>query len=391
MSSAAIRLTAIGAVGNTPNAARLRGRTGAAAVRRGAQPAATDTGSGITRYQWRGAQPAATDAGSGITRYQWRGAQPAATDTGGGITRYQWRGSAMGLPVWLAVAAPDPAALDAARARLTELVGRWAQAGPHSEVARLNTYRGVMMSVSLDTVLLAQLLVRGPQRRGVWVDGRHGRVGFASDHPLDVTGPAAALASDLIISDAWEAGAFGVSVRLGATARTVVGAVGGVSGDRQALRDIAVVTLSREDLAGLSGSGRPGSGWSGSGLSGSGRSGSGWSGSGWLAAGASAAGSSIAGPLAAGPWPVDGPRSVTVVADRAWRAYALAGRLLGVPASRAGALLAGAGLAARLVRPDGATLDVGDFAAAARAATAGDGAEPDLVEICAPGSAPTCA
>jgi hypothetical protein len=287
----------------------------------------------------------------------------------------------MGLPVWLAVAAPGPAALDAARARLTELVGRWAPAGPHSEVARLNTYRGVMMSVSLDTVLLAQLLVRGPQRRGVWVDARHGRVGFASDHPLDVTGPAAALASDLIISDAWEAGAFGVSVRLGATARTVVGAVGGVSGGRQALRDIAVVTLSREDLAGLSGSG----------LSGSGLSGSGLSGSGWLAAGASAAGSSIAGPLAAGPWPVDGPRSVTVVADRAWRAYALAGRLLGVPASRAGALLAGAGLAARLVRPDGAILDVGDFAAAARAATAGDGAEPDLVEICAPGSAPTCA
>jgi hypothetical protein len=387
MSSAAIRLTAIGAVGNTPSAARLRGRTGTGAVRRGAQPAATDTGSGITRHQWRGAQP-------------------TATDTGSGITRYQWRGSAMGLPVWLAVAAPDPAALDAARARLTELVGRWAQAGPHSEVARLNTYRGVMMSVSLDTVLLAQLLVRGPQRRGVWVDARHGRVGFASDHPLDVTGPAAALASDLIISDAWEAGAFGVSVRLGATARTVVGAVGGVSGGRQALRDIAVVTLSREDLAGLSGSGLSGSGLSGSGLSGSwlsgsgrsgsgrsgsGRPGSGLSGSGWLAAGSSAAGSSIAGPLAAGPWPVDGPRSVTVVADRAWRAYALAGRLLGVPASRAGALLAGAGLAARLVRPDGAILDVGDFAAAARAATAGDGAEPDLVEICAPGSAPTCA
>jgi hypothetical protein len=292
MSTAAIRLTAIGAVGNPSGTTPLRGLAGAAARR-----------------------PVR------------RGARPPAADTGGAITRYQWRGSAMGRPAWLAVAAPGPAVLDAARSRLTELVGKWAPAGPHSEVARLNTYRGVTMSVSLDTVLLALLLARGPQRRGVWVDPRHGRAGFASDRPLDVTGAAAALASDLVVSDAWEAGAFGVSVRLGAVTRTVTG----VEGAQRALRDIATVTLCQAD---------------------------------------------VANPLA----PVDAPRTVTVVADRAWRAHAMASRLLGVPASRATALLAGPGLAARLVRPDGAILDVGGFADAVRTAATGDGAEPELVE-----------
>jgi hypothetical protein len=279
MSSAAIRLTAFGTAGKVAGVAPTRGsRAGAAAIRRAGRPAA---------------------------------------DPSGSITRYEWRGSAMGLPVWLAVAAPGPSALNAARARLTELVDRWAPAGSHSEVARLNTYQGVLMSVSLDTVLLAQLLVRGPQRRGVWVDVRHGRVGFAGDHPLDVTGPAVALASDLVISDAWESGALDVSLRLGAVSRTVVGAAGGMSGDRQALLDTAVVTANLADLD------RP----------------------------------------PAAPWPADGPRSVTVVADRAWRAHALATTLLGMPVSRATALLAGAGLAARLVRPDESVLDIGDFAA----------------------------
>ena len=121
----------------------------------------------------------------------------------------------MGEPVWIIVVGDDPGLLDVGRARLNELAEKWTPQGQRSEIARLNAYPGVMLPMSADTMLLADVLTSGPGPERLLVDARHGAVGRTCDQELDLGQTALTLTSDLVIRDMLEAGAESASVRLG--------------------------------------------------------------------------------------------------------------------------------------------------------------------------------
>jgi hypothetical protein len=136
------------------------------------------------------------------------------------IRLHQWCGTAMGEPVWIIVVGDDPGLLDVGRARLNELAEKWTPQGQRSEIARLNAYPGVMLPMSADTMLLADVLTSGPGPERLLVDARHGAVGRTCDQELDLGQTALTLTSDLVIRDMLEAGAESASVRLGSWTHT---------------------------------------------------------------------------------------------------------------------------------------------------------------------------
>jgi hypothetical protein len=148
-----------------------------------------------------------------IRRYR-RGARPG-TGPASEVRPHQWCGTAMGEPAWILVVSDDPGLLDVGRARLKELAEKWAPQGQRSEVACLNAYPGVMLPVSADTMLLAEVLTSGSGPERLLVDARHGAVGRMCDQELDLGQTAWTLTSDLVIRDMLEAGAESASVRLG--------------------------------------------------------------------------------------------------------------------------------------------------------------------------------
>jgi hypothetical protein len=105
-----------------------------------------------------------------VAMRRWR---ETGTVTASGSSR-RWQGAALDGPACLVVVGDDPAIFDAGRARLLDLGAKWAPKGGYSEIAALSAYPGVMLPVSADTVLLADLVDGGSASGPLLVNVRHG-------------------------------------------------------------------------------------------------------------------------------------------------------------------------------------------------------------------------
>ena len=228
-----------------------------------------------------------------------------------GTPLYECHTAILGRRAYVAVVGADAELLDEARARLAELDRKWSPHTPRGELASLLTYPGVARHVSADTVLLAELDRRRPAAsRSFYLDAPHDTVGLLTDEPADLTAFAAALATDLVLTDLLEAGPAGACVQIGPNTRAVGASPqhsGWLAGPARTLRvqEGAVSTA-----------------WSGESAE-------------------------------------DAVRSATVVVDQAWRAHLLAVAALQYTDSQALAALTDAGAAALLSTHDGADLAIG--------------------------------
>ncbi|MDT5025033.1 MAG: hypothetical protein QOE61_1459 [Micromonosporaceae bacterium] len=146
-----------------------------------------------------------------VAMRRWR---ETGTVTTSGSSR-RWQGAALDGPACLVVVGDAPAIFDAGRARLLDLGAKWAPKGGHSEIAALSAYPGVMLPVSADTVLLADLVNGGSASGPLLVNVRHGTVGRRADQKLDVSEAARVLAGDLVLGALLDAGAESASIQLG--------------------------------------------------------------------------------------------------------------------------------------------------------------------------------